>query len=288
MHQYLKILDEIIDEGDWKPNRTGIKAKSIPGARFKHNMKEGFPLVTTRAIHFNLIATELEFFIKGLRDKTWLQERGNHIWDDWCNPIIIPYDNTEETKNAMKKETDLGRIYGVQWRNWRSYNDINLEPKYIDQLRNIVKTIKDNPSDRRMICTAWNPGELDQMALPACIPLWQVICSGMELDTLNLNWYQRSCDAVLGLPFDIASHALLLLLLCKETGKKPGILNGFLGDTHIYENQIEKLQQQLHREPKPLSKMRIQNFTNIFDWTHHDILFTDYISWPAIKYPIAI
>ncbi len=288
MHQYLKILDEIIDEGDWKPNRTGIKAKSIPSAVFKHDMQNGFPLLTTKKMPFKLIASELEFFIKGLSDKAWLQERGNHIWDNWCNPAIIAYGHTEDIKNDMKKETDLGRIYGVQWRNWKSYDYMSTEPIIVDQLKNIIETIKTNPSDRRMICTAWNPGELDQMALPPCHLVWQVVMSGENFDILNLNWYQRSCDAVLGLPFDIASYGLLMTLLCLETGKKMGRLTGFMGDTHIYENQMQRLQEQRKREPKPLPKMTIPNFNSIFNWIYEDRKLLNYSYWPAIKYPIAV
>jgi len=179
---------------------------------------------------------ELEFFIKGLTSKRWLQDRGCWIWNEWANTKKVPYGNDPETKEQMFLEDDLGAIYGKQWRNFGG----------VDQLERVVITLKTNPNDRRMIVSAWNPPELSFMALPPCHVMYQIIVIN---DTINLNWYQRSVDTMLGLPYNIASYGLLLELLAKESGLIPARLCGMLGDVHIYENHIENAKIQLWREP---------------------------------------
>lgn len=280
MKAYLDIVRQIIEapETAWKGNRTGVRAKSISGTMFAHDMSEGFPLLTTKQMALRIIATELEFFIRGLRDKKWLQDRGCHIWDEWCNPQIVPYGTDNESKAKMAEENDLGRIYGVQWRDFNG----------VDQLKNVVDKLKSNPSDRRMIVSAWNPAELDQMALPPCHLLFQVVVTGENFNIINLNWYQRSVDTMLGLPFNIASYALLLILLAKEAKMTPGKLCGMLGDTHIYENQFETAKIQLEREPLPLPNLEIPEFTSLFDWTYHQYQLLNYQHQGKLAYPIAV
>lgn len=275
MQSYLNIVKDILNNGILKENRTGVSTLAISGTMFSHDMREGFPLLTTKKMSLKNIAVELEFFIKGLSSKKWLQDRNNHIWDAWCNPQKVLYGNDENTKQKMMKEDDLGAIYGKQWRNFGG----------VDQLKNVVNTLKTNPNDRRMIVSAWNPPELNQMALPPCHLMFQVIVIN---DTINLNWYQRSVDTMLGLPYNIASYGLLLELLAKESGLIPARLCGMLGDVHIYENHIENAKIQLWREPSKLPNIEITNFTNIFDWTYKDFSLKNYIHNEAIKFDIAV
>lgn len=255
---------------------------------FEHDMSEGFPLLTTKKLYFKGIKSELEFFIKGLTDKRWLQERENHIWDEWCNPKKVPYGNDEESKRKMKEGIDLGPIYGFQWRHWNAeYDgfDKDYSGKGIDQLEKIVNTLKKNPNDRRMIVSAWNPEQISEMALPPCHYGFQVT---VIKDKLNLLWNQRSVDTMLGLPFNIASYGLLLHLLAKESGFKEGKLIGFLGDVHIYKNHLEGAKEQLKREPFSLPTIQTKNFSSIFDWEYTNSKLEDYQSHPKIEFSIAV
>lgn len=293
MKTYLNILQKIVDEGVWKQNRTGIKTKSITGYMFEHNMKDGFPALTTKKLAFKTMAVELEGFIKGITSKKWYQDRGCHIWDHWCNPMKVPYGNDEETKAKMKAEDDLGNIYGYQWRNWFGGFVWNKNgdgstfgtQKMIDQFVGMIEKLKKNPLDRRNIVMAWNPAELDQMALVPCHYSFQVLSDGTNVDLL---WNQRSCDVPIGIPFNIASYALLLELIGKETGLIPNKLIGFLADVHIYENQYDTVLEQLKREPLPLPKLELPGFTNIFDWTHEQAKLVDYNHHGKLDYPVAV
>jgi len=288
MKAYLDIIKKILDEGTVKENRTGVDAISIAGAMFEHDMSKGFPLLTTKKVPLRLVASELEFFIKGITDKTWLQERDNHIWDEWCSPDKVPYGHDEETKAKMKAERELGPIYGFQWRNFNAkYTSYNTPPETngVDQLKKVIETLKNNPNDRRMIVMAWNPTKLKHMALPPCHYGFQVTVINNKL---NLLWNQRSVDSVLGLPFNIASYALLLHLLAKESGFEEGKLVGFLADTHIYVNQLDGIKEQLAREPRSLPKIKTNNFKSIFDWKYTDTELEDYDPHPRIKFPIAV
>jgi thymidylate synthase len=285
---YLDIIKKILEHGALKKNRTGIDTYSIAGVMFEHEMSEGFPLLTTKKVPFRLIASELEFFIKGITDKKWLQERNNHIWDEWCTPAKVPYGHDEETKNKMKEERDLGPVYGWQWRNFGAQyqgHDKSPNGNGVDQLKYVVEQLKKNPNDRRMMVSAWNPVDIGKMALPACHYGFQVLVTN---DKLNLLWNQRSIDSVLGLPFNIASYGLLLHLLAREANLKEGRLVGFLGDTHVYVNQLEGIKEQLKREPYPLPKVRTENFTSIFDWKYTDSVVAGYQSHPAIKFEVAV
>lgn len=290
MKEYLRIVQTILEKGQKKEDRTGTGTLSVPGMMFQHDMSEGFPLLTTKKIPYRLISSELEFFIKGITDKKWLQDRNNHIWDEWCSPDKVPYNTDEETKKKMEAERELGPIYGFQWRNFgASYKSFDEDPgsEGIDQLKDLVNKLKENPTDRRMIVMAWNPQDLKNMALPPCHYGFQVVVINKKL---NLLWSQRSVDVALGLPFNIASYATLLHLLALESGFEEGILTGFLGDTHIYLNHIKGLREQLSRDPEKysLSKIKTENFSSIFNWEAGDTEVLNYRSYPTIKFKIAV
>jgi len=288
MKAYLDIIQKILDTGALKHNRTGIDTIAIPGAMFEHHMQDGFPLLTTKSVPLRLVSSELEFFIKGLTDKNWLRDKNNHIWDGWCSPDIVPYGNDEETKKKMEEERELGPIYGFQWRHFGGeYTSYDKEPNTpgIDQIKKVIETLKKDPNDRRMIVMAWNPLALHRMALPPCHYGFQVTVIG---DELNLLWNQRSVDSVLGLPFNIASYALMLHLLAKESGFKEGRLVGFLADTHIYVNHLEGIKEQLKREPMKLPTLKTENFKSIFDWKYEDTKIENYEHHPRIKFEVAI
>jgi len=288
MKAYLDIIRKILDTGIVKKNRTGVDAITVPGIIFEHDMKEGFPLLTTKKIPLRLISSELEFFIKGITDKEWLRQRNNHIWDEWCCPEMVPYGHDEETKRKMNAERELGPIYGWQWRNFgANYVSYDKPPtgKGIDQLRNMVDKLKKDPSDRRMIVSAWNPVDFHRMALPPCHYSFHVT---VVEDRLNLLWNQRSVDSALGLPFNIASYGLLLHLLAKESGLKEGKLVGFLADTHIYVNHVDGIREQISREPRQLPRIVTDPFSSIFDWKYEDSKVEGYDPAPGIKFEIAV
>jgi thymidylate synthase len=288
MKAYLDIAQKILDSGFRKTNRTGVDALAIAGAMFEHDMAEGFPLLTTKKVPFRMVRSELEFFIRGITDKDWLREQKNSIWDEWCSPDAVPYATDEQTKARMKDERELGPIYGWQWRNFGArYAAFDKAPENagIDQLKQMVDTLKTDPGSRRMIVSAWNPLDLSRMALPPCHYAFQItVIDGR----LNLLWNQRSVDVALGLPFNIASYACLLHLLAKEAGLGEGRLIGFLGDTHIYVNHVDGIREQLARAPKSLPQIKTENFTSIFDWHYGDTVIENYEPHPAIKFEIAV
>ncbi|MDO8599126.1 MAG: thymidylate synthase [bacterium] len=288
MRAYLDIVRHVLDHGEKKTNRTGVDAITVAGAMFEHDMAEGFPLLTTKSVPLRLVASELEFFIKGLTDKQWLQERNNHIWDEWANPAKAPYGHTPEAKARMVAERDLGPVYGFQWRHFGAeYDnfDTNYAGKGVDQLARIVEKLKSDPSDRRMIVSSWNPLAMAKMGLPPCHYAYQVTVIG---NRLNLLWDQRSVDTMLGLPFNIASYGLLLHLLAKEAGLQEGRLVGFLADVHIYVNHVDGAREQLTRVPHPLPKIETQKFTSMFDWQATDTAVLDYQHHPKIAFAIAV
>ena len=288
MKAYLNIVKKILDSGIVKHSRTGVDAITLAGVMFEHDMSEGFPLLTTKSVPLRLVASELEFFLRGISDKKWLQERNNHIWDEWCSPSIIPYAHDSLTKKKMLEERDLGPIYGWQWRHFgASYKgfDVDYSGKGMDQVKRLVNLLKTNPNDRQMLVLAWNPMDIDKVIPPFCHYGFQVTVLDGKL---NLMWNQRSVDVALGLPFNIASYGLLLHLLCKETGFKEGRLVGFLGDTHIYTNHVDGLKEQLIREIKTLPTIRTNDFTSIFNWKYTDSEVTHYEHHPRIKFEVAV
>ena len=288
MKAYLDIVEKILKNGILKKNRTGVDTIAIAGVMFEHDMTEGYPLLTTKKMPFRLVASELEFFIKGITDKKWLSDNDNHIWNEWAREDLVPYGHDEETKKRMLEERDLGPIYGWQWRHFGAQYVSYDKPSIgngVDQLANIVKKLKENPDDRRMIVTSWNPSDLKKMALPPCHYSFQVTVSGGKL---NLMWNQRSVDVALGLPFNVASYGLLLHLIAREANLKEGRLVGFLGDTHIYVNHIEGLKEQLKRKAFDLPAIKTENFTSIFEWKYTDTKVENYQHHPSIKFEIAV
>lgn len=291
MEAYKKIAQNVLDFGTVTKNRTGKDTISIVGSMFEHNMSEGFPLLSTKKMGIKNISAELEFFIKGKTDNNWLKDRNCHIWDDWCNPMIIPYSNDLEVQKRMKEENDLGTIYGYQWNHFNGeYYGPNDERSFekgngVNQIDFVINEIKNNPTNRRFIVQAWNPLQLNQMALPPCHYGFQIIIKDGEL---HLLWNQRSVDTALGLPYNIASYGILLELFALECGYKAGKLIGFFGDVHIYVNHIENLKEQLKRKCYSLPTLKINNFTSIYDWTYTDSEIVNYESHPKINYEIAV
>lgn len=281
MKAYLDYLQYILDNGVITHNRTGIDTLTCSGYMLTHDMKNGFPLLTTKKMGIKNIASELEMFIKGITDKRFLQERGNHIWDQWANPKKVPYGNDSETQAKMAAETDLGPIYGAQW------VAFNGDKEKGNQLKNLIDIIKKDPTSRRLIVSAWNPLQLDEMALPPCHLGFEVLCYP-ETKTMDIIWAQRSCDSALGVPYDLASYALLLTLLCKETGYTPGKVIGMLGNCHIYENHIEGVKEQINRPTHQLPTIEIENFTSIWDWQYTDVKLCNYESEGKISFEIAV
>jgi thymidylate synthase len=290
MRAYLDIVRRILAEGERKQNRTGVDTNAIAGAMFEHDMAKGFPLLTTKRTPFRLVATELEFFVRGITDKRWLQERDNHIWDEWATPTKAPYGHDPAAQRRMLDERDLGPIYGFQWRHFGArYVDsaTDYAGQGVDQLRRVVETLAVDPNDRRMLVSAWNPLQLGEQGLPPCHYAFQVtVIAGR----LNLLWNQRSVDVPLGLPFNIASYGLLLHLLAKHAGLAEGKLIGFLADTHIYVNQIDGMREQLTRDPERYALPRVvtEPFTSVWDWTADASRIEGYESYPKIDFPIAV
>ncbi len=264
MKQYLDLLRYIQDEGVLKADRTGTGTKSVFGYQMKFNLEEGFPLLTTKKVHLRSIIHELLWFIAGDTNIKYLKDNGVSIWDEWAD-----------------ENGDLGPVYGHQWRSWPAPDG-----KSIDQLANVVEQIRNNPDSRRLIVSAWNPAEVDKMALPPCHSLFQFYVADGKL---SCQLYQRSADTFLGVPFNIASYALLTMMVAQCCGLTPGTFVHTFGDVHIYTNHFEQVALQLTREPRPLPKMIINpEKKDIFDFVYEDFELTGYDPWPAIKAPVAV
>ena len=265
MKQYLDLLDRILKEGVDKGDRTGTGTKSIFGHQMRFNLEEGFPLLTTKKVHLRSIIYELLWFLQGNTNAKWLQERGVRIWNEWADP----------------ETGDLGHIYGYQWRSWPDYNG-----GFIDQIQQAVDTIKNDPNCRRIIVSAWNVADLDNMNLPPCHAFFQFYVANGKL---SLQLYQRSADTFLGVPFNIASYALLCMMMAQVCGLKPGEFIHTTGDTHIYTNHMEQIHEQLSREPRRLPRMVLNpEVKNIFDFKYEDFTLEDYDPWPAIKGVVSV
>ena len=264
MRQYLSLLDRILREGAVKTDRTGTGTKSVFGNQMRFNMVEGFPLLTTKKLHLKSIIHELLWFLKGDTNVRYLQEHGVRIWNEWAD-----------------ENGDLGPVYGHQWRSWPDYNGGT-----IDQIKNVIEMIKNHPDSRRMIVSAWNVAEVEQMALPPCHCMFQFYVADGKL---SLQLYQRSADVFLGVPFNIASYALLLQMMAQVTGLEAGEFIHTTGDTHLYLNHLEQAHIQLERTPRPLPKMVLNpDVKNIFDFKYEDFELTGYDPYPHIAAKVSV
>ncbi|MBR6859235.1 MAG: thymidylate synthase [Bacteroidales bacterium] len=264
MKQYLDLLKHIRTNGVMKEDRTGTGTQSVFGYQMRFDLSEGFPLLTTKKVHLKSIIYELLWFIAGDTNVKYLQDHGVTIWDEWADA-----------------DGNLGPVYGHQWRSWPAPDG-----RTIDQLSQVIDTIRRNPDSRRMLVTAWNPGEVDQMALPPCHCLFQFYVADGKL---SCQLYQRSADVFLGVPFNIASYALLTMMIAQVCGLQPGEFVHTTGDTHIYRNHFEQVATQLSREPRPLPRMILNpDVKSIFDFKYEDFTLEGYDPWPAIKAPVAV
>ena len=264
MQQYLKLIDRILTEGATKTDRTGTGTMSVFGNQMRFDMADGFPLLTTKKLHLKSIIYELLWFLRGDTNVHYLQEHGVRIWNEWAD-----------------ENGELGPVYGHQWRSWPDYNGGT-----IDQIQNVVEMIKNHPDSRRMMVTAWNPAEVEQMALPPCHCLFQFYVADGRL---SLQLYQRSADTFLGVPFNIASYALLLQMMAQVTGLQPGEFIHTTGDTHLYLNHLDQARLQLTRTPRPLPTMKINpDVKNLFDFHYEDFQLEGYDPWPHIAATVSV
>ena len=264
MKQYLDLCRRILDEGVDKHDRTGTGTRSVFGHQMRFDLTEGFPLLTTKKLHLKSIIYELLWFLRGDTNARWLQERGVRIWNEWADP-----------------DGNLGHIYGYQWRSWPDYKGGT-----IDQISQAVDTIKNQPDSRRIIVNAWNVGDLDNMNLPPCHMFFQFY---VAKGRLSLQMYQRSADTFLGVPFNIASYALLLQMMAQVTGLEPGEFIHTTGDTHIYTNHFEQVKLQLTRTPRPLPTMRLNpDVKSIFGFQYEDFTLENYDPWPHIPGKVSV
>ena len=281
MKQYLDALRHILENGAEKKDRTGTGTKAVFGMQLRFNMKEGFPAITTKKLAWKSVVSELLWFIEGKGDERRLAEILYGSRDKDKKTIWTANAEASYWKPKAKYEGDLGRVYGVQWRHWK-----NPEGKEIDQLAEAINLIKENPSSRRIIVNAWNPGELEQMALPPCHTFFQFFVVDNKL---SLQMYQRSCDMFLGVPFNIASYSLLLHLVAQVTNLEACEFVHTLGDCHIYTNHISQVKEQLARNPLPLPKLKLNpDVRDINDFKMEDIELVNYEYHPPIKAPMAI
>lgn len=264
MKQYLDLLQHVLDHGIFKEDRTGTGTHSVFGYQMRFDLQDGFPLLTTKKLHLKSIIHELLWFLKGDTNVKYLQENGVRIWNEWAD-----------------ENGDLGHIYGYQWRSWPDYNG-----GHIDQIKEAIDTIQHNPDSRRIIVSAWNVADLPQMNLPPCHAFFQFYVANGRL---SLQLYQRSADIFLGVPFNIASYALLLMMVAQVTGLEAGDFVHTLGDAHIYNNHIEQVREQLSREPRALPTMKLNpNVKSIFDFKYEDFELTDYNPHPHIAGKVAV
>lgn len=264
MKQYLTLMQDVLEHGEFKADRTGTGIYSVFGRQMRFDLQAGFPLVTTKKVHLKSIVHELLWFLKGDTNIAYLKEHGVRIWDEWAD-----------------ENGDLGPVYGKQWRRWEAKDG-----RSIDQISNVIEQIKTNPNSRRLIVMAWNPGEVDSMALPPCHAFFQFYVAGNKL---SCQLYQRSCDVFLGLPFNIASYALLTYMVAQQCDLIPHEFIWTGGDTHLYSNHLEQAKLQLSREPLPLAKLIIQKKpASIFDYTFEDFVFENYQHHEPIKAQVAV
>lgn len=264
MRPYLDLLQEILDHGTSKSDRTGTGTRSLFGRQLRYDLGGGFPVLTTKKLHLKSIVHELLWFLRGDTNVAYLREHGVKIWDAWAD-----------------ENGELGPVYGRQWRAFPTPDG-----GHVDQIANVVASLRDNPNSRRHLVCAWNPGQVDQMALPPCHCLFQFYVAD---GALSCQLYQRSADVFLGVPFNIASYALLTLMLAQVCGLRPGDFVHTFGDVHLYDNHVDQTREQLTREPRALPTMKLNPaVTDLFAFTYDDFELVGYDPWPAIKAPVAV
>jgi thymidylate synthase len=261
--QYEKLLRLVLATGAEKGDRTGTGTRSVFGHQMRYSLADGFPLITTKRVHFRSVAYELLWFLRGEGNVGWLQEHGVSIWDEWAGP-----------------DGELGPVYGVQWRSWPTPDG-----RHVDQLSEVLQTLRTNPDSRRLVVSAWNVSELSKMALPPCHTLFQFYVADGKL---SCQLYQRSADLFLGVPFNIASYALLTHLVAQQVGLEVGDFIWTGGDCHIYDNHVEQVTEQLTRAPYPFPQLRVRPAASLFDYSFEDFEVLGYQSHAAIKAPIAV
>ncbi|MFE5478709.1 MULTISPECIES: thymidylate synthase [unclassified Nocardia] len=261
--QYEDLLRHVLERGTPKADRTGTGTRSIFGHQLRYDLAESFPLITTKRVHMKSIAYELLWFLRGDSNVSWLREHGVTIWDEWADA-----------------KGELGPVYGVQWRSWPTPDGT-----HIDQIAQVLHTLRTDPDSRRMIVSAWNVADLDKMALAPCHAFFQFYVADGKL---SCQLYQRSADLFLGVPFNIASYALLTLMVAQQTELEPGEFIWTGGDVHIYDNHLDQVREQLTREPYPFPTLRLRPATSLFDYAYEDIELSDYKHHPGIKAPVAV
>ncbi|WP_309138610.1 thymidylate synthase [Nocardia cyriacigeorgica] len=261
--QYEELLRQVLTTGTKKADRTGTGTRSVFGHQLRYDLSAGFPLITTKRVHLKSIVYELLWFLRGDSNVGWLREHGVTIWDEWAAP-----------------DGELGPVYGVQWRSWPTPDG-----SHIDQISQVLRTLREDPDSRRMIVSAWNVAELDKMALAPCHAFFQFYVADGKL---SCQLYQRSADLFLGVPFNIASYALLTQMVAQQAGLEPGDFIWTGGDCHIYDNHLEQVSEQLTREPYPFPTLRLRRAPSLFDYAYDDVEVVDYQHHPAIKAPVAV
>lgn len=307
MRNYLELCNDILVNGDDRMERTGTGTLSLFDAQLKYDMADGFPLVTVKRVPYRLVASEFIWMAQGRTDLRFLLEHNNNIWNDWPfkkyaddrginvgTPGNVTYGREmERFKKRILEDPefneaygDLGPVYGYQWRKWRNDTHLN-RPEHVDQLQTIIERIKTDPTDRRLLVSAWNPADLHDMALPPCHYAFQFYVRGERF--LDLKFHQRSADVFLGLPFDIASYATMLHVVAHLTGLTPGVLTADLGDVHIYKNHIEQVKDMLQRKPRELPRLIVwESLDSIDALTMKDLKLENYVPHPAIKGSVSV
>ena len=262
-NDYENLLKDVLENGEKKGDRTGTGTRSVFARQLRYDMADGFPLITTKRVHVKSVIGELLWFLRGDTNVKWLQDNGIRIWNEWAD-----------------ENGDLGPIYGSQWRNWT-----DKDGKHVDQIQSVLDTLEKDPDSRRMIVSAWNVGELDEMALAPCHAFFQLYANSGKL---SLQVYQRSADLFLGVPFNIASYSLLLHMFAQQAGMEPGEMIWTGGDCHIYENHLEQVKTQLEREPYPFPKLELKPAEDMFSYNFDNFVISDYQHHPTIKAPVAV
>jgi len=261
--QYEDLLRHVLEHGSSRPDRTGTGSRSVFGHQMRYDLSRGFPLVTTKRVHLKSIAYELLWFLRGDSNVGWLRDHGVTIWDEWAGP-----------------DGELGPVYGVQWRSWPTPDG-----GHVDQISRVLEQLRTDPTSRRMIVSAWNVGEIPRMALPPCHTLFQFYVADGRL---SCQLYQRSADLFLGVPFNIASYALLVHMVAQQVGLEPGDFVWTGGDCHIYDNHLDQVHEQLSREPFPFPELRLRRAPSLFDYSYEDIEVLGYRHHPALRAPVAV